>query len=71
MKMSPKIPASKPVSEYTEEDWATLDQYIEVPFFWETRQRLRAWRARRALGRREADGGAVPAGEVDAGDGSV
>lgn len=71
MATSPEIRASKPISEFTEEDWAAFDQYIETPFFWETWQRFKAWRKRRALARRVADGDAVAASEVDAGDGSV
>jgi hypothetical protein len=59
----------KPIAEYTDEDLAAYDRHIEVPFFWFTRQRFKAWRTRRALARRVADGDAVAPGEVAERDG--
>jgi hypothetical protein len=64
MTTSRKIRASKPLSEYTEEDIAAFDQFIEVPFFWGTRERIRIWRKRRALTRRAAQGDALAAREL-------
>jgi hypothetical protein len=61
----------KPVSEFTEEDLAEYDFHLEVPFFYATRQRLKAWRKRRALAKHAADGDALAAGEIAEGDGSV
>lgn len=61
--------ALKPVSESTEEDLAAYDQHLELSFFWHTRQRFKAWRKRRALARRMANGDAVAAGEITERDG--
>jgi hypothetical protein len=63
--------ASKPVSEFTEEDLAAYDFHLEVPYFHETRKRFKAWRAKRASSRRAAHGDPVAAGEVGQGPGSV
>ncbi len=71
MTTSREIRDAKPVSEFTDEDFAAYDFPIEVPFFWGTRQRFKAWRKRRALAKRVAGGDALAAREVAEGDGSV
>jgi hypothetical protein len=71
MTTSREIRDAKPVSEFTEEDFAAYDQYIEVPFFWGTYQRVKAWRKRRALAKHAADGDPLAAGEVAEGDSTI
>jgi hypothetical protein len=59
------------IPDFTEEDLAALDSHLEVPYFYETRKRFKAWRARRASSKCDTNGDAVAAGEVAQGPGSV